>query len=169
MSQQVGHKLQKCLNIAKCEIICLEAEEEGCIWGMEISIQTMSVSWKGFTIIHYLSISCWAMVHLRGSTETETDWSRVNSHLICVFGFGIAAAVRLILYKITKRMMNWWSFRQKPSRVWEINMFSSSKWRATRVTHSLSDYLTESKRYKWTCKGRLFHLTSHIYHVDNFI
>lgn len=99
------------------------------------------------------------------------NWGRLkqSKRSPYLLGFGIAAAVRLILYKITKRMMNWWSFRQKPSRVWEINVFSSSKWRATCVTHSLSDYLTESKRYKWTCKGRLFHLTSHTYHVDIFI
>lgn len=67
--------------------------------------------------IHYLSISFWAMVHSRGATKTEADWSWVNSLLICVLGFVIAAVVRLILYKITKRMIHWWSFRQKPSRV----------------------------------------------------
>lgn len=88
---------------------------------------------------------------------------------ICVLGFGTAAAVRLILYTITKKMINWWSFRQKPSRVWEINVFSSSKWRATCVTHPLPGYLMESTRYKWMCKGRLFHLTSHVYHAENFI
>lgn len=37
MIQQVGHKPVKCLNKAKCEVICLGTEEEGCVCRMEIS------------------------------------------------------------------------------------------------------------------------------------
>lgn len=48
------------------------------------------------------------MVHSRGSTENEADWSSVNSHLVCELGFGTAAAaVRLVLYKITEKMIKW--------------------------------------------------------------
>lgn len=79
---------------------------------MEISIQTIKGSWKGLTIIHYLSISFWAMVHSRDSTEKEADWKWMNSHLICVLGFGTATSARFILYKIRGKMINWWSFRQ---------------------------------------------------------
>lgn len=44
MIQQVGHKLVKCLNIAKCEVTCLGTEKEGCIYRMESSIQTINDS-----------------------------------------------------------------------------------------------------------------------------
>lgn len=44
MIQLVRQKLDKCLNMAMCEVICLGKKEESYFYGIEISIQTASDS-----------------------------------------------------------------------------------------------------------------------------
>lgn len=44
MIQLVRQKLDKHLNMAMCEVICLGTEEESYFYGIEISIQTASDS-----------------------------------------------------------------------------------------------------------------------------